>query len=128
METFEEGTHISRYVDAPGGKYNKKLAGEEGGRGRRRGAWAGRLRPRGLGQLRPHALPSPLALFPSPRCGDDADLGMNCYLKMLLRDNFVHADLHPGERWRAWSAQAGRLQARGPWPAPPAPPRPRRRR
>lgn len=25
-----------------------------------------------------------------------ADLGMNCYLKMLLRDNFVHADLHPG--------------------------------
>lgn len=50
VETFEEGTHISRYVDAPGGKYNKKLA----------------------------------------------DLGMNCYLKMLLRDNFVHADLHPG--------------------------------
>lgn len=25
-----------------------------------------------------------------------ADLGMNCYLKMLLKDNFVHADMHPG--------------------------------
>lgn len=25
-----------------------------------------------------------------------ADLGMNCYFKMLLRDNFIHADLHPG--------------------------------
>lgn len=25
-----------------------------------------------------------------------ADLGMNCYLKMLLRDNYIHADLHPG--------------------------------
>lgn len=25
-----------------------------------------------------------------------ADLGMNCYLKMLLKDNFIHADLHPG--------------------------------
>lgn len=36
-----------------------------------------------------------------------ADLGMNCYLKMLLKDNFVHADMHPGNilvrsmyRWR----------------------------
>ena len=25
-----------------------------------------------------------------------ADLGLNCYLKMLLKDNFIHADLHPG--------------------------------
>lgn len=25
-----------------------------------------------------------------------ADLGLNCYLKMLLNDNFIHADLHPG--------------------------------
>lgn len=25
-----------------------------------------------------------------------AYLGMTCYLKMLLRDNFIHADLHPG--------------------------------
>lgn len=25
-----------------------------------------------------------------------ADLGMTCYLKMLLKDNFIHADLHPG--------------------------------
>ncbi|KAL4448975.1 hypothetical protein ABPG77_007692 [Micractinium sp. CCAP 211/92] len=25
-----------------------------------------------------------------------ADLGMHCYLKMLLKDNFIHADLHPG--------------------------------
>ena len=27
-----------------------------------------------------------------------ADLGLNCYLKMLLKDNFIHADLHPGTR------------------------------
>ncbi|PSC73099.1 putative serine threonine-kinase abkC [Micractinium conductrix] len=25
-----------------------------------------------------------------------ADLGLHCYLKMLLKDNFIHADLHPG--------------------------------
>jgi aarF domain-containing kinase len=25
-----------------------------------------------------------------------AYLGMSCYLKMLLRDNYIHADLHPG--------------------------------
>lgn len=25
-----------------------------------------------------------------------ADLGLNCYLKMLIKDNFIHADLHPG--------------------------------
>ncbi|KAK9817109.1 hypothetical protein WJX72_009682 [[Myrmecia] bisecta] len=25
-----------------------------------------------------------------------ANLGLDCYLKMLLTDNFVHADLHPG--------------------------------
>ena len=25
-----------------------------------------------------------------------AGLGVNCYLKMLLRDNYIHADLHPG--------------------------------
>lgn len=25
-----------------------------------------------------------------------ADIGMGCYLKMLLKDNFIHADLHPG--------------------------------
>jgi aarF domain-containing kinase len=25
-----------------------------------------------------------------------ASLGMSCYLKMLLRDNYIHADLHPG--------------------------------
>ena len=25
-----------------------------------------------------------------------ANLGLNAYLKMLLRDNFLHADLHPG--------------------------------
>ena len=25
-----------------------------------------------------------------------ADLGLTCYLKMLLNDNFIHADLHPG--------------------------------
>ena len=25
-----------------------------------------------------------------------AQLGMTCYLKMLPRDNFIHADLHPG--------------------------------
>ena len=25
-----------------------------------------------------------------------ADLGLHCYLKRLLRDNFIHADLHPG--------------------------------
>jgi aarF domain-containing kinase len=25
-----------------------------------------------------------------------ANLGLDCYLKMLLHDNFVHADLHPG--------------------------------
>lgn len=25
-----------------------------------------------------------------------ANLGMTCYLKMLLNDNFIHADLHPG--------------------------------
>ena len=25
-----------------------------------------------------------------------ATLGFNCFLKMLLLDNFVHADLHPG--------------------------------
>lgn len=25
-----------------------------------------------------------------------ANLGLNCYLKMLLKDNFIHADLHPG--------------------------------
>lgn len=24
-----------------------------------------------------------------------ADLGMNCFLKMLLKDNYIHADLHP---------------------------------
>lgn len=50
VESFEAGKHISAYVDAPGGQYNKKLAG----------------------------------------------LGLNCYLQMLLRDNFIHADLHPG--------------------------------
>ncbi|KAI3430417.1 hypothetical protein D9Q98_005012 [Chlorella vulgaris] len=25
-----------------------------------------------------------------------ADLGLHCYLKMLMKDNFIHADLHPG--------------------------------
>jgi hypothetical protein len=25
-------------------------------------------------------------------------LGVDTYLKMLLQDNFVHTDLHPGER------------------------------
>lgn len=25
-----------------------------------------------------------------------ANLGLTCYLKMLLKDNFIHADLHPG--------------------------------
>lgn len=24
-----------------------------------------------------------------------ANLGMNCYLKMLLKDNYIHGDLHP---------------------------------
>ena len=25
-----------------------------------------------------------------------AGLGLNCYLQMLLKDNFSHAELHPG--------------------------------
>jgi len=25
-----------------------------------------------------------------------ANIGLSCYLQMLLKDNFVHADLHPG--------------------------------
>jgi predicted unusual protein kinase regulating ubiquinone biosynthesis (AarF/ABC1/UbiB family) len=25
-----------------------------------------------------------------------AETGLSCYLQMLLRDNFIHADLHPG--------------------------------
>ncbi len=29
-------------------------------------------------------------------------LGVDTYLKMLLEDNFVHTDLHPGERG-SWS-------------------------
>lgn len=26
-----------------------------------------------------------------------ANIGLSCYLQMLLKDNFVHADLHPGK-------------------------------
>jgi predicted unusual protein kinase regulating ubiquinone biosynthesis (AarF/ABC1/UbiB family) len=26
-----------------------------------------------------------------------ASLGLNAYLKMMLNDNFIHADLHPGK-------------------------------
>ena len=32
----------------------------------------------------------------SPVAAGLAGLGLDCYLKMLLRDNFIHADLHPG--------------------------------
>lgn len=38
---------------------------------------------------------------------------MNCYLKMLLKDNFVHADLHPGNILVRLEAPApGTLRAR----------------
>jgi aarF domain-containing kinase len=35
-----------------------------------------------------------------------AGLGLGCYLKMLLRDNFIHADLHPGNILVAMDAPA----------------------
>ncbi|GAB4817539.1 hypothetical protein N2152v2_004585 [Parachlorella kessleri] len=33
---------------------------------------------------------------PHPRNGEVVALGVDAYLQMLLRDNFVHTDLHPG--------------------------------
>jgi predicted unusual protein kinase regulating ubiquinone biosynthesis (AarF/ABC1/UbiB family) len=33
---------------------------------------------------------------PSPFNTQIVALGVDCYLKMLLADNFVHTDLHPG--------------------------------
>ena len=51
------------------------------------------LAPRGI-QRRPFPTrrpAAPLQCFALP-----AELGSSCYLKMLLKDNFIHADLHPG--------------------------------
>ena len=33
---------------------------------------------------------------PHLRSGEVVALGVDAYLQMLLRDNFVHTDLHPG--------------------------------
>jgi len=54
-----------------------------------------------------------------------ANLGLSCYLKMLLSDNFIHADLHPGApappctpvRRRLGPAHQGRQCARARGPA-----------
>lgn len=50
VESFEEGVHVSSFMQDPDIKHGKTLAG----------------------------------------------LGLGCYLKMLLKDNFIHADMHPG--------------------------------
>lgn len=34
-----------------------------------------------------------------------ASLGLNAYLKMMLKDNFIHADLHPGKNSIDWHRQ-----------------------
>uniref|UniRef100_A0A7S0RBD2 ABC1 atypical kinase-like domain-containing protein n=1 Tax=Chlamydomonas leiostraca TaxID=1034604 RepID=A0A7S0RBD2_9CHLO len=51
-----------------------------------------------------------------------AEAGLHCYLQMLLRDNFIHADMHPGNilvkevdtaglrSWGGWLARSLRVQ------------------
>lgn len=76
IETFEEGETISRFVDLSNEyqkPYNPAI------------------------HLKSFKEFSRDRTIVNRHCKYLAKLGINAYLKMMLLDNFIHADLHPGK-------------------------------
>lgn len=80
VESFEAGDAINGYVSAAGAAAAAHAVGLGGGAGAA-AAGAGEL----AGRRRQERVAEEIA-----------ETGLNVYLQMLLKDNFIHADMHPG--------------------------------